>query len=243
MDNKEINIELNDEPEIEIKPVKKKRGRGRPKGSTNKKKRQKEPEPEPEPELDSESEYITNDGGQDIYEMQEKFLEQVDYYDNRTELKKLYLNNKKILEHLTIKKIDKLKEYDVEAELDMCRMLVNNQITKTLSNQILSVFNGGVGWLFGLGNDFNDYVMTDDMLKNTTNNILCDDLLGHINHRLQFLILYGSKIVEHNNNKQKRLHSAILQQKLKHIEKMNTTEFVPEIVKEQRELEKINEGV
>jgi hypothetical protein len=226
----ELSIELL-EPVVELKL--KNKG-GRPKGSKNRKVTVSEISP-----VDM---YDEPDEPADVDEVYEKYLDQVYTSDSRSELKKLYLNNKQVLDHLNIKQINKMKESDLFNELDLARIMVNNRITSTLSDQLLSVFNSGFGWAFNMDGDFNEYVMSDEMLKSTSNNILSQDLLGHINHRFQFLILYGSKVLEHNRTSKQRMDMAMISQNVKKLEKIGKSSgFVPEVVKVQQQLNLMND--
>lgn len=221
-------IEEINKPEIELmsplieinKPIKKK---GRPKGP-KKIKLSKKVNPIIEEDIITEVSYFENEPEQNY----ESYLNKVSSFDTKTELKKIYLNNKDLLSHMTIKQINKMSDDEVISELDLSRLIVNNQITKTLSNQILGLVNTSVSWLFNLDTTFNDYVSSDQLLQTTTNNILCDDLLGYINHRFQWCILYGSKVLEYKRHVNVRQNYLLSQTKAKpHIQ-----QYTPPFVRE-----------
>lgn len=121
--------------------------------------------------------------------------------DERTQLKKLFLTNKKLLGHLTIKKIDMMDDDDLIEALNMSRLLISTEVNTTLTSQLMSAVNTTVSYLFGLGSDFDKVVQQDDNIMKISNEILNSDVLCHLNHRLQFLLLYGSKLVTYNSNK------------------------------------------
>lgn len=220
-DSDEINVI--DESEIVVKPK-----RGRPKkASTITAKKSKKERVIVAP-VDVEDEII------DLH------LSQMGKDDRRNQLKKLYLNNKECLKHINLKDIARLSDEEVERELQTSRMVVNNEISSTLANQMLSLTSNITSWIFNIDNGvqpFSEYVLQDDVLKKTTSNILNEDILGYISHRAQFVMLYASKIFEYSKTSDSMKQIADLKDKQKRIDAILKRDFKAPIVKEQEQIQ------
>lgn len=111
-------------------------------------------------------------------------------------LKKLYISNRDVLDYLDIETIDSMSAEEAAEELSVAGMVVSNTISMSLTDQVVGAMNKAIGYLIGLGDDFDDHVKQDNTLMKSANNILNEDLLCYLSYKVQFCLLYGSKVID-----------------------------------------------
>lgn len=194
--------------------VSEKKRAGRPKKA--KAVKQKAPKRE-EPVADAEP-AVTVDPVQEYEEFLEEQMGVADVEETRQAFKKLFLNNKGLLDHLTIKRISKMGDAELLDEYAIAKIVVNSQVTQLLSDQLVSFVNGAVTYVLGLGGDFDEFVQQDGLLLSCANNILNDSILGALNDKLQFALLYSSKVLHFKKTEQKRKHLVLVAEARKRME-------------------------
>ena len=204
--------------DIKVDPPKKKRGR--PKKT---KVQKKEPVIIEEPEVEFDIFETQSGSDDDMFNYNDFGL--VD--DNRLKLKKLFLNNKQVLKYLTLKRIDEMMDEDVNEAYDMALLEVTNGINVSLTTQLMSGFNNVVGYVFGLGKDFDEAIQEDGSLMKASQTIINNDILLHLNHRLQFLLLYTSRTICHVQSKDQKRQ---LQQQLDFNDRLNSIQRQKEFI-------------
>lgn len=120
-----------------------------------------------------------------------------DTQKKREELKKIYLNNpkldldKEIATNEMLLKIDTMDINELEARIVDAKQQFSRKMDQKISDGALSIVNLIVGGFLDITKELEEEVKKDDILREATNDVLCQNVLIHLPAEIKMTGLYS----------------------------------------------------